>query len=234
MAMELAAGNGPVDTARLPEAVARTIRHEVGDLLQTIYATAAILQERLPPEADLERRVVADMRARATLCKNLLDTVHDLVCPVVLSPEPVDLADLARTLTMTVAARHPVLEVEAVTAPTPTILGDVRRLAQVGNLLLAHACASARRQVHFRTDSGAEPGQAEWSVTDDGPGMPAEQLEQLFVPFLLSRHAPTTLGLALARKLVLLHGGQIDAENLPKGGFRVRVLLPPEPPNGSA
>jgi two-component system NtrC family sensor kinase len=233
MAMESAPGNSPGGVTSLPEAVARTIRHEVGDLLQTVYATAAILQERLPPEADLERRVVADMRGRATLCKNLLDTVHDLVCPVVLNPEPVDLADLARTLTMTIAARHPELEVEAVAAPTLTVLGDVRRLAQVGNLLLAHACATARRQVRFRTGPGQQPGEAEWSVTDDGPGLPAEQLEKVFVPFHLSRHAPTTLGLALAHKLVLLHGGRIDAENLPEGGFCVRVMLPPEPPAGA-
>jgi two-component system osmolarity sensor histidine kinase EnvZ len=209
--------------------VARTIRHEVGDLLQTVYATAAILQERLPPEADLERRVVADMRTRAILCKNLLDTVHDLVCPIVLSPEPVDLADLARTLTMTIATRHADREVEAIAGPTPTILGDVRRLAQVGNLLLAHACASARREVRFHTGTGPEEGQAEWSVTHDGSGVPAEQIEQLFVPFRLSRQVPTSLGLALAQKLVKLHGGQIMGENLPEGGFRVRVVLPPEP-----
>jgi signal transduction histidine kinase len=226
MAMDSASPKSAIEATSLPEAVARTIRHEVGDLLQTIYATAAILQERLPPEADLERRVVADMRTRAILCKNLLDTVHDLVCPIVLSPEPVDLADLARTLTMTIATRHPDREVEAVAAPTPTILGDVRRLAQVGNLLLAHACAWARRQVSFRTGPGAEVGQAEWCVTDDGPGIPPEQLEQLFVPFQLTRQVPTALGLALARKLVLLHGGQVVGENLPEGGFHVRVLLP--------
>src|SRR5206468_12030626 len=63
-----------------------------------------------------------------------------------------------------------------------SVLGDVRRLAQVGNLLLAHACATARRQVRFRTGPGQQPGGAEWSVTDDGPGLPAEQLEKAFVP----------------------------------------------------
>jgi signal transduction histidine kinase len=230
MAVESAPGNGPDETMSLPEAVARTLRHEVGDLLQTVYATAAILQERLPPEANLERRVVADMRARGALCKTFLDTVHDLVCPIVLNPEPVDLADLARTLTLTIAARYPALSMETIAVPTPKILGDVRRLGQVGNMLLAHACATAHRQVCFRAGAGPEPGQAEWSVSDDGPGVPAEQIENLFVPFQLSRHVPTTLGLALAHKLVLLHGGRIDAENLPGGGFRVRVVLPREPP----
>src|SRR5262245_1200892 len=66
----------------LPEALARTLRHEVGDLLQTVYATVAILQERLPRDWSLERRVLTDLRGRAEVCKNLLDNVHDLVCPV--------------------------------------------------------------------------------------------------------------------------------------------------------
>ena len=48
----------------LMEAVARTLRHEVGDLLQTVYSAVAILQERLPPGQTLERRLLGDLRAR--------------------------------------------------------------------------------------------------------------------------------------------------------------------------
>jgi signal transduction histidine kinase len=36
--------------------------------------------------------------------------------------------------------------------------------------------------------------------------------------------------LALAKKIVTLHGGAIHAENLPGGGFQVRVVLPVSPP----
>ena len=44
------------------EAIARTLRHEVGDLLQTVYAAVAILKERLPAECQAERRILTDMR----------------------------------------------------------------------------------------------------------------------------------------------------------------------------
>ena len=75
----------------LPEALVRTIRHEVGDHLQTVYAAVAILQKRLPAEAAVERRVLADLRSRAEECKRLLDDVSDLVSPLSLSVEPADL-----------------------------------------------------------------------------------------------------------------------------------------------
>src|SRR5262249_54470163 len=99
----------------LPEALARTLRHEVGDLLHTVYAEVAILQKRLPGHAAVEQRILADLRSRAEACKGLLDQVNDLVSPVVsLSIEQVDLAQTAAVLVAAAAPRYPKLEVRAV------------------------------------------------------------------------------------------------------------------------
>ncbi len=213
-----------------PEAITRLLRHEVGDLLQSIYATAAILQRRLPADWDLERRIVADLRARAESCKNLLDGVHDFVCPLTLNLESVNLAELAAKLVAEFAPKHPQLQIRAEARATPVIRADTKRLTQVGNLLLANACESAQRQVSFQTATGPGAGEAEWTVTDDGAGVPADQTDRLFNPFATTRHGHLGVGLAMARKLVLVHGGRITAENLPAGGFRVRILLPKVPP----
>ncbi|HEX5272585.1 MAG TPA: hypothetical protein VFW33_18940, partial [Gemmataceae bacterium] len=112
-------GEGRPRPQSVPEAIVRTIRHEVGDLLQTVYAAVAILKERLPPDLATERRILTDMRARAEGCRDLLDTVHDLVCPISLSVEEVDLAELVRGIASRVGARHPRanLRVEAQDVP---------------------------------------------------------------------------------------------------------------------
>src|SRR5579871_4459862 len=89
---------GSSATPPLLESVTRMLRHEVGDLLQTIYSTVAILQERFPPDARLERRFLADLRSRAETCKDELDAVHDLILPVALKAGRVDLAELAGSL----------------------------------------------------------------------------------------------------------------------------------------
>jgi signal transduction histidine kinase len=215
----------------LPEVVVRTLRHEVGDLLQTVYASAAILQERLPADWALERRIVTDLRTRGEACKNLLDTVHDLVCPLSLASEPVNLTEVAAALVGTASARHPQLRLHAEGTAPANVLGDPKRLAQMGNLLLSHACGRAQKQVWFHTQAG--PGEMQWTVTDDGPPLPEEQLERLFTPFATTRHSFPTLAVALAQKIVVLHGGQVRAANRPESGFRVEVALPvPRPKVG--
>lgn len=70
-------------------------------------------------------------------------------------------------------------------------------------------------------------------IEDDGPGIPEDDQERVFEPFVRmeeSRSQETGgigLGLAIARTIVRAHGGDIMLENRPEGGLRVRVDLPP-------
>jgi len=69
-------------------------------------------------------------------------------------------------------------------------------------------------------------------ITDQGPGVDAHHLENIFKPFFRTDEARTResggygLGLAIAHRSVVLHGGQISAINNPKGGLTIRVTLP--------
>lgn len=211
---------------RLLEVATRTLRHEVGDLLQTIYSTVAILQERLPTESRLERRFLSDLRGRAEICKHELDAVHDLVLPVELRLGAVDLTELAGNMVTAVAARHPALNVRFESSGPLPIEADAARLDQVGRLLLAGACQSAQREIVVRARASAPNGEIEWSIADDGYGATPEQLQWLATPFATTQQALCGLGLALARRIVELHGGRISAVTPPEGGLRVELRLP--------
>src|SRR5262245_53276702 len=91
--------------------LARLLRHEVGDLLQSIYSTVAILQERLPAERTLERRLVTDLKYRAELCKYELDAAVDLVSPLELVASRVDLTELVQAAVAQARRRLPTLPV---------------------------------------------------------------------------------------------------------------------------
>lgn len=217
----------------LPEAVARTLRHEVGDLLQTIYAAVAILQRRLSPEAVIEQRILADLRNRAEGCKRLLDNVNDLVSPLSLAIEQVDLAQLTAALVAAVTPRYPKLEIRTASSSPVLLPADEKRISQVGELLLTQACEAASRQVWLRTECAVADGEVEWSVTDDRPRMSTDELAEVFRPFETIRHGNSGIKYALAQRLVQLHGGRIAAEHGPEGGLCVRVRLPAEVPTSN-
>jgi signal transduction histidine kinase len=65
------------------------------------------------------------------------------------------------------------------------------------------------------------------SVSDTGPGIPAELLPKLFSPFVTSKPVGkgTGLGLAVCYGIVKMHGGSIQAVNLPEGGacFTIKI-----------
>jgi signal transduction histidine kinase len=68
-------------------------------------------------------------------------------------------------------------------------------------------------------------------VEDEGPGVPAQQREQVFQPFHTGRniadHAPGSgIGLALVAQFASLHGGRAWVQDRPGGGASFRVFLP--------
>ena len=69
-------------------------------------------------------------------------------------------------------------------------------------------------------------GMATVSVRDRGPGIADADLPQIFEPFFTRRERGTGLGLAVARRLVELHGGTIRAGNAPDGGAELSFALP--------
>ena len=180
--------SSPVDRSRLPqsvpEALTRLVRHEVGDLLQTLYSAVAILKERLPPERQFERRILSDLRNRGEACKNLLDSLHDLAAPLRPEFEEVNLLELAGNLVNGARSRHPGIEVHLEGPTVPPLQGDFRRLTQLGQILLDNACGACEQRVVCRVGQ-AEGGELTWSVRDDGPPVPPEDTDRLFSPLTL-------------------------------------------------
>jgi signal transduction histidine kinase len=211
------------------EGVARTVRHEVGDLLQALYATVALLQGRLPDSLGEEKRLLVNLRARAELCRLALDAVVDLVSPPTPNPGPVDLSGLARELVRENLARRPV-RIDLAEGGPSLVHADAARLRSAGRLLLENAIDSAARQV--QVDVSATPEEVVWSFTDDGSVPSSEQLEWLSVPFARTRRCMIGLGLALARQVAEAHGGRVDVTAPAEGGSRVRIHLPAPPPDG--
>jgi signal transduction histidine kinase len=69
------------------------------------------------------------------------------------------------------------------------------------------------------------------TVADNGPGISPADLPKIFLPFYTTKSDGTGLGLALVQKIVLQHGGSVEARNLPRGAaFHLLLPLRQQPP----
>jgi signal transduction histidine kinase len=124
----------------------------------------------------------------------------------------------------------------------PVALGDATRCAvacrpgamrrALGNVIENAVKYGGRADVRLAVESG----HAIVTIDDDGPGIPADELEQVFAPFYRlerSRSRDTGgvgLGLAVAKTIIHAHGGEIQLINRDSGGLRARVSLPLDVP----
>jgi len=71
-----------------------------------------------------------------------------------------------------------------------------------------------------------EEDRAVVEVIDNGAGIAPEDREKIFLPFFTTKPSGTGLGMAIVKKIVDLHGGDVSVESAPGRGTRVRVSLP--------
>jgi signal transduction histidine kinase len=113
-----------------------------------------------------------------------------------------------------------------------SVVGNPDRLVQVFVNLLRNALLAVSSGGVIRVESRLlQRGGQSWiccSVVDNGPGIPAHVLPNLFEAFVSTRldARGTGLGLTVAEGIVTQHGGTISASNRPEGGAALDVILP--------
>ena len=104
-------------------------------------------------------------------------------------------------------------------------------LAQLLDNLIENACKYSEPGTPIVISVWSEPNAVALAVEDRGCGIPPEDLTRVFEPFYRAEsarqlgHAGVGLGLAVAQRIAVTHGGTITAENVPDGGCRFVVRL---------
>ncbi|PYR30107.1 MAG: hypothetical protein DMF92_09625 [Acidobacteria bacterium] len=120
----------------------------------------------------------------------------------------------------------------AIASDAETLRGDSAKLQDALRNLVANAISYAPEQTTIRVEASRLDGRVTVSVSDEGPGIPEEDLSRVFERFYRvdkSRARDpggTGLGLAIVKHLVELHGGEVRAENRAEGGARFTIILP--------
>lgn len=214
----------------------RSLLHSVSHELRTPIARLEFGLELLDAKAnnpDLSKRIAAmegDLAELNNLVKELLD-MSKLDSARSLQRAPVDLDALLRDCCATLPPSPQQVACEL--APQlGAVEADARLLARAVGNLLRNAQKYAQGRIVLSAGRLPGTGGVEIAVDDDGPGIPAEERERIFDPFYRldrSRDRATGgfgLGLSIAQKAVVLHGGSLRVETSALGGARFVIGLP--------
>ncbi|MFU8878181.1 MAG: ATP-binding protein [Wenzhouxiangellaceae bacterium] len=179
---------------------------------------------RINTEIETLDRLIGEILGYARLSEGMAPEVESL--------DLIDLIeDVAASARLEGAPRKLAVEV---TAPDSVMM-------EVDSELLHRAIENVTRNALRHTPENSlielgveviDPNEVLISVSDQGPGVPDERLEEMFEPFVrLSTERSESgpgggIGLAIARAAIEQHGGSIHARNCPGGGLQVRIRLP--------
>jgi two-component system, NtrC family, nitrogen regulation sensor histidine kinase NtrY len=85
---------------------------------------------------------------------------------------------------------------------------------------------AGRGQVVVEARKNPDTGDLRLEVADDGPGIPREDRDRLFLPYFSTKKRGTGLGLAIVHRIVSDHGGRIRVEDNRPRGARFVIDLP--------
>jgi PAS domain S-box-containing protein len=227
------------EASRLKDEFLATLSHELRTPLTSILGWSKLLRAGgLEPEfaarglEAVERNAVAQTR----LIGDLLDVSRIITGKLRLEPQPVELSRIVEAGVESVRpaadARGVRLEV-SLDSSAGAVSGDPDRLQQVVWNLLSNAVKFTPRGGSVVVGLAHADGHAEVEVSDTGRGIPPEFLPHVFDRFrqadgrITREHGGLGLGLAIARHLVELHGGNITAASPGEGlGATFRFRLP--------
>jgi signal transduction histidine kinase len=238
---ELVARQEAEEASRLKDEFLATLSHELRTPLAAIATWSHVLRQEGLDSAIAARAFEAidrNTRAQTAVVADLLDVSRIVTGKFSMGVAPVNLPEVIRTAAETLrpAIRIKGIALSVAIGPgAEVVAGDAARIRQIVWNLLSNAIRFA--PVAGRVDVGVAVSGAciELRVTDDGPGIEPTFLPHVFERFRQAdssstrRHAGLGLGLAIARHLVELHGGSIQARNREDRSGAVFIVRLPRP-----
>jgi two-component system nitrogen regulation sensor histidine kinase NtrY len=213
--------------------VARRLAHEIKNPLTPIQLSAERIRKKyLEGSEDLDAVVAegtaAIVREVAAL-KGLVDEFARFARLPAPQRVPTDLREVIGSCLAFYRDRHPGIRIEArLSTDLPPALVDGEQIRRALVNLLDNAAEAIGEQGCVVIEAFPDPGAGavRLEVADDGPGIPPEDLDRLFLPYFSTKKRGTGLGLAIVHRIVTDHAGRIRVtSNLPHGA-RFIIDLP--------
>jgi signal transduction histidine kinase len=208
--------------------LATGLAHEIRNPLAGIAGVLDIVSRDLPATS-VAREVIDDAKQEAVQINRILTELLDTARPKAPQFRVTDIAGTAEHAVLfarqQAVTKRITIEFE-VKDTLPPVEHDPNQINQVLLNLLLNAIQSMDKPGIIRVTLEPEDDAVAIVVSDEGRGIAAEHLANLFRPFFTTKGHGTGLGLSLARRIVESHGGTITVESKPGEGAQFTVLLP--------
>jgi two-component system, OmpR family, sensor histidine kinase BaeS len=232
---------------RLKDEFVLTASHELRSPLTSVQGFAELLMlERdslTPRQAETVEVILDNCRHLVRLLNDLLDLARSDAGRLSIRPQPTEVAPLVEDVVRTMRAQTESASqslTEQIQAGLPLIDVEPDRIRQILVNLITNAHEYSPEGASIQVMARPVGAEVEIAVSDNGPGIPKEQLERIFERFtrgdagLTQRVGGTGLGLAISKSLAEAHGGSIGAESTFGQGSTFRLRLPVAPATGPA
>ena len=207
----------------------QVVNHELMNSLTPITSLSQTAADLLADAGDTAREqartAISRVAERSSQLLHFAENYRALAklpppAPAPLNPRPwlEGIADMTR-------ARWPAIELRAELDDLPASLKiDGEQMSQALLNLLSNACQAAKGTVLLGATRAGE--HCRITIEDDGPGVPVELQERIFLPFFTTKPNGSGIGLPLARQILAGHGAELSLDRSPElGGARFAFRL---------
>jgi len=227
------------------EAIIASIAHEVRQPLTAVTANSGAALRffaRTPPDFDEINAALSRVVSDSHRASEVLDGIRALFQKVGQAREAVDLNEITREALQLLQGEltdHGVTTRTEFESELPHVQGHRGQLQEI-MINLCHNAIEAmatmtdqNRVLRIRTGRYGEKAIAV-AVEDSGPGIDPKQLQAIFDAFVTTKAQGMGLGLAICRRIIESHGGQLSALSDGKSGALFQFVLPIQLPDGDA
>jgi nitrogen fixation/metabolism regulation signal transduction histidine kinase len=217
--------------------VAQRLAHEIKNPLTPIQLSAERLRHKLSRnlgEADAEvldrstRTIVQQVEAM----KSMVNAFAEYAKPSVVHLQPVDLCLIIAEVVALYPPQSGLEFTMALGQGLPRVSADPVRMRQVLHNMIKNAQeaitpgTAGTMSINTHTTQVNGNSFVEIVLRDNGPGIPPEQAERVFDPYVTTKTKGTGLGLAIVKKIIEEHGGTIHLDQALSGGAGFVIRLP--------
>lgn len=214
---------------------AHDLRHYLSPISLRLYALRQIAEQNGHTEyVGHVNAALTSTKSLSELVTNILDVARLDQGLYDISPEPLDLVEMAREVSTVLSTPQHKIDVKS--SIPAIVMADPARLRQCLDNVIANAVSHSPDDATVSIVIGQEKtGGTEFAaveIVDEGPGIPEHIRESLFERFVTKRQSSGGLGLGLylAKRVAVAHGGDLKVDNSPGHGARFALRVPLQSP----